>query len=55
MSLIWKIKSHFLHVPKRYGSLTNKLKGAWNILTGVGLSINGLRTCGDYMFSGKYK
>lgn len=36
----------------RYGSLENKLYGAWNILSGVGLYASGVRTCGDYMFSG---
>jgi len=33
-------------------SLEEKLLHAWNIMTGFGLSINGVRTCGDYMFSG---
>ncbi len=36
----------------RYGSLANKIAGAWNILSGVGLYASGVRTCGDYMFSG---
>jgi hypothetical protein len=30
----------------------NKLYGAWHILSGVGLYVQGVRTCGDYMFSG---
>jgi hypothetical protein len=30
----------------------NKLRGAWNILLGVGMYIQGVQTCGDYMFSG---
>jgi len=30
----------------------NKLEGAWKILSGAGLYVHGVRTCGDYMFSG---
>ena len=37
---------------KRYGSFINKVQGAWNIYTGGGLAVHGIRTCGDYMFSG---
>ena len=36
----------------RYDSLANKIAGAWNIMSGVGLYVNGIRTCGDYLFSG---
>lgn len=43
---------HIQCASQRYGSLTNKIYGAWNILTGAGLYASGIRTCGDYMFSG---
>ena len=43
---------HIQCSSQRYGSLVNKLYGAWNILSGVGLYLHGVRTCGDYMFSG---
>jgi len=33
-------------------SMEEKLAEAWRIMSGLALSINGLRTCGDYMFSG---
>lgn len=44
--------NHIQCSAETYGSLTNKLYGAWNILSGVGLYASGVRTCGDYMFSG---
>jgi hypothetical protein len=31
-------------------SMEEKLDHAWRIMRGLALSINGLRTCGDYMF-----
>jgi hypothetical protein len=34
------------------GSLSAKLSRTWEIASGLGLSINGVLTCGDYMFSG---
>lgn len=43
---------HIKCSSQRYGSLTNQLIGAWDILSGAGLAIKGVRTCGDYMFSG---
>lgn len=43
---------HIQCSSEAYGSFTNKLQGAWNILTGGGLYTSGVRTCGDYMFSG---
>lgn len=53
--LITSLSVPGIHIQCRseqYGSLTNKLYGAWNILTGAGLYASGVRTCGDYMFSG---
>jgi sphingomyelin synthase-related protein 1 len=43
---------HIQCSSQKYGSLMNKLNGAWTILSGVGLYVNSVRTCGDYMFSG---
>ena len=33
-------------------SLEEKLRYAWLLMGNLALSINGVRTCGDYMFSG---
>jgi hypothetical protein len=33
-------------------TIEDKLYHAWKITSGLGMSINGVRTCGDYMFSG---
>jgi len=33
-------------------SIEERLLRAWQITSGLGMSINGVRTCGDYMFSG---
>jgi hypothetical protein len=44
--------AHIQCESKRYGSFINKIKGAWNIAIHGGLSVHGIRTCGDYMFSG---
>ncbi|XP_051166807.1 ceramide phosphoethanolamine synthase-like [Leptopilina boulardi] len=35
-----------------YGELYNKIAMAYEIWRGAGMSIQGVRTCGDYMFSG---
>jgi sphingomyelin synthase-related protein 1 len=43
---------HIKCSSQRYNSLTNQIIGAWDILSGAGLAIKGVRTCGDYMFSG---
>lgn len=37
---------------KTYGSLSAKLWHAFHIWSKLGMSIRGVRTCGDYMFSG---
>ncbi|KAK5973751.1 Sphingomyelin synthetase [Trichostrongylus colubriformis] len=37
---------------KSYGSLMEKLTQAFHIWSRLGMSIRGVRTCGDYMFSG---
>lgn len=40
-------------VPKNiYKELTTKISQAYVIWRGAGMSIQGVRTCGDYMFSG---
>lgn len=33
-------------------TLEEKLKRAWEITKGLGMTITGVKTCGDYMFSG---
>lgn len=38
--------------PRPYGSWGNRLRNAYIIWSGAGLSVQGVRTCGDYMFSG---
>jgi len=38
--------------PRPYGSWANRLRNAYIIWSGAGLSLQGVRTCGDYMFSG---
>jgi len=38
--------------PRPYGSWANRLRNAYIIWSGAGLSVQGVRTCGDYMFSG---
>jgi hypothetical protein len=35
-----------------FGDLATKLSQAYVIWRGAGMSIQGVRTCGDYMFSG---
>ncbi|CAD5229633.1 unnamed protein product [Bursaphelenchus okinawaensis] len=37
---------------KNYGTLSAKIKQAYHIWSHLGMSIQGVRTCGDYMFSG---
>jgi hypothetical protein len=38
--------------PRPYGTWANRLHNAYIIWSGAGLSLQGVRTCGDYMFSG---
>merc|ERR1719189_3564497 len=38
--------------PRPYGSWASRLHEAFIIWSGAGLSLQGVRTCGDYMFSG---
>lgn len=38
--------------PRPYGDVWNKLYNAYVIWTGAGMTLQGVRTCGDYMFSG---
>lgn len=35
-------------------TIEQKVKHATNIIMGLGLHINGVTTCGDYMFSGTF-
>ena len=35
-----------------YGDTSTRLQRAGEIFFGVGMSMNGVRSCGDYMFSG---
>ena len=44
--------SHLQCQPRPYGDVWNKLHNAYVIWTGAGMSLQGVRTCGDYMFSG---
>jgi len=38
--------------PRPYGTWANRLHNAYIIWSGAGMSLQGVRTCGDYMFSG---
>lgn len=38
--------------PRPFGDIWNKLYNAFVIWTGAGMTLQGVRTCGDYMFSG---
>lgn len=44
--------THLECQPRPYGDIWNKLHNAYIIWTGAGMSLQGVRTCGDYMFSG---
>ena len=43
---------HLECAPRPYGDIYNKFYNAFVIWTGAGLTLQGVRTCGDYMFSG---
>lgn len=51
-----KYKYHVSHLSSHFSSayveLYNKIAMAYVIWRGAGMSIQGVRTCGDYMFSG---
>jgi len=38
--------------PRPYGTWANRLHNAFIIWSGAGMTLQGVRTCGDYMFSG---
>ncbi|XP_046391845.1 sphingomyelin synthase-related protein 1-like isoform X2 [Ischnura elegans] len=44
--------SHLQCNPRPYGDIWAKAQQAYLIWKGAGMSIQGVRTCGDYMFSG---
>ncbi|XP_032781744.2 sphingomyelin synthase-related protein 1 [Daphnia magna] len=44
--------SHLDCSPRPYGDIWAKLEKALEIWRGFGMSVQGVRTCGDYMFSG---
>lgn len=44
--------AHLKCAPRAYGNMYDKLSQAYTIWHNAGLSIQGVRTCGDYMFSG---
>ncbi|CAB4060415.1 SAMD8 [Lepeophtheirus salmonis] len=43
---------HLKCSPRPYGDVWNKYRQAYQIWSGAGLTTQGVRTCGDYMFSG---
>lgn len=43
---------HLDCTPRPYGDVWSKLHNAYLIWTGGGMTLQGVRTCGDYMFSG---
>lgn len=43
---------HLDCAPQQYHTLRDKLERAYVIWSGMGMSLQGVRTCGDYMFSG---
>lgn len=58
-SIVLKVQKYFIPVLIKYfffrtayGELYNKIATAYVIWRNAGLSIQGVRTCGDYMFSG---
>ena len=47
-----KIHSSLNCFLQKYGTFANRARRAFEIFTGAGMAMNGVRTCGDYMFSG---
>lgn len=45
-------RQHTSHGTSAFADLASKLSQAYVIWRGAGMSIQGVRTCGDYMFSG---
>lgn len=43
---------HLACTSKSFGTMSDKMKQAFHIWSKLGMSIQGVRTCGDYMFSG---
>jgi len=43
---------HLACRSKSFGSMSDKMQQAFHIWSKLGMSIQGVRTCGDYMFSG---
>lgn len=44
--------THLKCSPTKYGTFENRAKRALEIFSGFGMALQGVRTCGDYMFSG---
>jgi len=44
--------THLECTPRPYGDIWNKIQSAYSIWSGGGMTLQGVRTCGDYMFSG---
>ncbi|XP_063445712.1 sphingomyelin synthase-related protein 1-like [Mytilus trossulus] len=44
--------AHLKCEGKLYGDIWTKLRRTFEIWTGLGMTLSGVRTCGDYMFSG---
>lgn len=42
----------FFFVPQTYGDTWGKIQRALTIWSGFGMTLTGVQTCGDYMFSG---
>lgn len=49
MTDYWRV---FFFVPQTYGDTWGKIQRALTIWSGFGMTLTGVQTCGDYMFSG---
>lgn len=49
---LWNVTLMILFLTQPYGSWLERINQAYLIWQGGGMSIQGVRTCGDYMFSG---